>query len=120
MDVILTMAGQRQMIMAKATKNIQSMLPDEAVMSKIYFIRGQKVMLDVDLADMYQVETKQLKRQVRRNIDRFPPDFMFELTMEENQKLRSQFGTLEQGQFSKYLPLHLLNKGINAIRNTQK
>ncbi|MDB5245831.1 MAG: DNA-binding protein [Segetibacter sp.] len=77
-------------------------------------------MLDVDLADMYQVETKQLKRQVRKNIDRFPPDFMFELTMEENQKLRSQFGTLEQGQFSKYLPLHLLNKAYQCYQEYSK
>ena len=71
--------------MAKATKNIVSVMPDEVIISKIYFIRGQKVMLDEDLAELYQVETKQLKRQVRRNIDRFPEDFMFELTVEENQ-----------------------------------
>ncbi len=54
-------------------------IPDEVVMNKIYLIREQKVMLDMDLADLYGVETKQLKRAVRRNIDRFPDDFMFEL-----------------------------------------
>lgn len=52
-------------------------IPDEIISSKIYYIRNQKVMLDRDLAELYQIETKQLKRQVRRNIDRFPEDFMF-------------------------------------------
>ena len=62
--------------------NYKSMVPDEAIMSKIYFIRGKKVMLDKDLAELYAVETKQLKRSVRRNVERFPEDFMFELTKE--------------------------------------
>lgn len=66
---------------------------DEIITSKIYYIREQKIMLDRDLAELYQVETKQLKRQVRRNIDRFPEDFMFELTQQEFDNLRSQFGT---------------------------
>ncbi len=66
-------------------------LPDEVIMSKIYFIRNKKVMLDRDLAKMYGVETKQLKRAVRRYIDRFPSDFMFELNEEEFQNLRSHF-----------------------------
>ena len=68
-------------------------LPDEVVMSKIYLIRGQKVMLDRDLSELYGVETKQLKRQVKRNIERFPEDFMFELNAEEFQNWRRQFGT---------------------------
>ncbi len=71
----------------------QKMVPDEMIMSKIYFIRGKKVMLDRDLAELYMVETKQLKRAVRRNITRFPEDFMIELTKEELDKWRSQFGT---------------------------
>ena len=58
-------------------------VPIEKITGKIYLIRGQKVMLDRDLAELYQVETKQLKRAVRRNIDRFPADFMFELTKAE-------------------------------------
>lgn len=58
-------------------------IPDELAMNKIYFIRGQKVMLDRDLAELYGVETKQLKRQVNRNIERFPEDFMFELPKTE-------------------------------------
>ncbi len=73
---------------------------DDTITNKIYLIRGQKVMLDSDLADLYQVETKYLKRQVRRNLERFPDDFMFELTSEEIS--RSQFGTLKQGGNIKY------------------
>lgn len=72
-------------------------LPDEVLMSRIYVFRDQKVMLDRDLAELYGVETKQLKRQVRRNIDRFPEDFMFELSKEEYEILRSQIGTLGHG-----------------------
>jgi len=63
------------------------------IISKIYLIRGEKVMLDRDLAELYGVETKYLKRQVKRNILRFPPDFMFELTQKELKIWRSQFGT---------------------------
>ena len=66
--------------------------------NKIYEIRGQKVMLDFDLAEMYGVETKRLKEQVRRNIERFPVEFMFELTKEEVQFSRSQIATLKTGQ----------------------
>ena len=69
------------------------MLPDEVIMSKIYLIRGIKVILDRDLAELYKVDTKQLKRAVRRNIDRFPDDFMFELSEKELANWRYQFGT---------------------------
>ncbi len=65
----------------------------ESIANKIYRIRFRKVMLDRDLAELYGVETKQLKRAVRRNIDRFPNDFMFELTKEEMENWRCQFGT---------------------------
>ena len=70
----------------------------------IYEIRGQKVMLDHDLADMYEVEVSQFKRQVRRNIERFPQDFMFELTSEKVSALRCQNGIVKtgRGQHSKY------------------
>ncbi|MDO6432775.1 ORF6N domain-containing protein [Flavitalea sp. BT771] len=71
-------------------------IAEEAVISKIYVIRGQKVMLDRDLAELYGVETKALKQAVRRNIDRFPPDFMFEMTEEELDNWRSQFVTSRQ------------------------
>ncbi len=79
-------------------------VPDEVVMNKIYVIRNQKVMLDKDLADLYQVETKQLKRQVKRNIERFPEDFMFELTELEYENLRCQFGASSWGG-ARYLPV---------------
>jgi len=81
------------------------LIPDEIIMNQIYYIRNQKVMLDFDLAILYQVETKQLKRQVRRNHDRFPDDFMFELSQDEYKILRSQIGTLKQGEHTKYLPM---------------
>lgn len=70
-----------------------SLIPDESILSKIYIIREKKVMLDRDLAELYGVETKNLKRQVRRNELRFPVDFMFELNEEEFENWRRQFGT---------------------------
>ncbi len=69
------------------------MLSEELILSKICIIRNEKVMLDRDLAELYGVETKYLKRQVRRNSLRFPKDFMFELTDKELEIWRSQFGT---------------------------
>ena len=81
--------------MAKAALTKPTIQPDETIIQKIYVIRGLKVMLDYDLAELYQVETKQLKRQVKRNINRFPEDFLFELTKEEFESLRSQIGILK-------------------------
>jgi glutamyl/glutaminyl-tRNA synthetase len=77
----------------KKDVEIQTMLPDDVIVSKIYLIRGKKVMLDRDLSSLYNVDTKQLKRAVRRNMDRFPDDFMFELSKEELENWRYQFGT---------------------------
>ena len=87
------------------------MIPDEVIFSKIFLIRNKQVILDKDLADFYLVETKQLKRAVRRNINRFPDDFMFELTVEEFQYLRSQFGTSSWGG-SRYVPMAFSEYGI--------
>jgi hypothetical protein len=83
----------------------------------IFVIRGQKVMLDGDLAALYEVETKSLNRAVRRNIDRFPEDFMFQLTLEEYEILRCQFGTLrfEHGKHRKYLPLVFTEQGVAML-----
>ena len=89
--------------------------PDAAIAAKVHVIRGQKVMLDRDLAELYGVETKQLKRQVRRNMGRFPLDFMFELTNEEAQRSRSQFGTLKQGENIKYLPMAFTEQGVAML-----
>ncbi|MFA4857757.1 MAG: ORF6N domain-containing protein [Candidatus Margulisiibacteriota bacterium] len=71
-----------------------TLIPVEHIENHIYLIRGQKVMLDADLAHLYGVETKYLKRQVNRNRERFPSDFMFRLTQEETNLLRCQIGTL--------------------------
>lgn len=73
--------------------NPQSVIPSEVIIGKIYLIRKQKVMLDSHLAELYQVETKRLNEQVRRNRSRFPEDFMFQLTTEEWDNLKSQFAT---------------------------
>jgi len=75
------------------TENRCTFIPDERIVDTIYLIREQKVMLDMDLAELYGVETKVLKQQVKRNIIRFPEDFMFELTKEEFENWRSQFVT---------------------------
>ena len=86
-------------------------IPEEIIFSKIFLVRNKQVILDRDLADFYQVETKQLKRAVRRNINRFPEDFMIELSLEEFQLLRSQFGTSSWGG-SRYSPMAFSEHGI--------
>jgi hypothetical protein len=93
----------------------QLAIPSERIEKAILLIRGQKVMLDKDLAELYGVETKQLKRAVRRNIHRFPSDFMFELTKGEYDSLRYQFGTLKRGQHTKYLPLAFTEQGVAML-----
>jgi phage regulator Rha-like protein len=88
------------------------------IQSKIYEIRGRRVMIDSDLAELYNVETKNLKRAVRSNIERFPDDFMFELTKEEYESLRCNFFTLNKngrGQHSKYLPFAFTQEGIAML-----
>ncbi|MDQ0641665.1 hypothetical protein QF042_005230 [Pedobacter sp. W3I1] len=97
-----------------------AIIPNEVIVNKIYLFRGVKVMLDSDLAELFGVETKRLKEQVRRNIERFPEHFMFELTKEENEVLRSQFVTLEQGKYSKYLPFAFSEHGILQLSNVLK
>ncbi len=90
------------------------MIPNEIISSKIYFIRDQKVMLDSDLADLYAIETKQLKRQVRRNIERFPDDFMFELSVVEYEILKSQFGTTSWGG-NRVAPMAFTEQGVAML-----
>jgi phage regulator Rha-like protein len=80
------------------------MIPDELIMNKIYLIRGMKVMLDMDLAELYGIETKHLKRGVRRNITRFPSDFMFELSETELLNWRRQFGTSNREKMGLRIP----------------
>jgi len=82
------------------------MVPLEGVASRIFLVRGQKGMLDADLAELYGVTTKRLNEQVKRNIDRFPSDFMFQMNTKEHDSLRSQIATLKhgRGQHRKYMP----------------
>ena len=88
---------------------------EETIVEKIYIIRGQKVMLDRDLAEMYGVEVKRLNQAVKRNSSRFPEDFMFRLTSEENNLLRSQIVTLEKGKYSKYSPFAFTEQGVAML-----
>lgn len=76
--------------MAKTKGNIVKLIPEERIVNKIHIIRDQKVMLDFDLANLYEVETKRINEQVKRNIERFPSDFMFRLTTKEWNFIRSQ------------------------------
>ena len=86
---------------------------NEVIANKIYLIRNQKVMLDRDLAKLYGVETKYLKQVVKRNIDIFPMHFMFELTKEENEFLRSQIVTSKKGRGgTRYLPMAFTEHGV--------
>jgi len=100
--------------MAKETKKLELTLPDEVVMNKIYLIRGQKVMLDNDLAEMYGVPTKVLNQAVKRNIERFPEDFMFQLNAQEFENLKSQFVTSSWGG-RRTLPFAFTEQGVAML-----
>ena len=100
-------------------------IPEEIILNQIYIIRGQKVMIDRNLATLYGVETKVLKRQVKRNIERFPDDFMFELTKSELENWRSQFGTSFSSDKMglRYSPYVFTEQGVamlSSILNSQK
>ena len=89
-------------------------VPIEQIVSKIYWLRGVKVMLDRDLATLYEVETRILKRNVRRHIKRFPDDFMFELSYQEFAGLRSQFGISNRGG-TRYMPMAFTEQGVAML-----
>ena len=94
---------------------------DAVIENKIHLIRGHKVMLDRDLAELFGVETKRLKEQVKRNLDRFPTHFMFELTKDEAESSRSQNATLnKRGQNIKYTPLAFTEHGVLMLANVLK
>lgn len=103
-------------------------VPVEVVKGKIYLIRGQKVLLDSDLAELYGVETKVLNQAVKRNMSRFPQDFMFQLSEEEHagwSSLRSQFVTLKPGRGThrKYLPYVFTEQGVamlSSVLNSER
>ena len=99
-------------------------VPIEKITGKIYLIHGQKVMLDRDLAELYGVQTKVLKQAVRRNIGRFPPDFMFELTNEEFKDWRSQFVTSKSDKMGlRYNPMAFTEQGVamlSSVLNSER
>jgi len=97
------------------------LVPIELIASKIYLIRGIKVILDRDLAELYGVETKVLKQAVRRNIDRFPADFMFEMTETEFEDWRSQFVTSNSDRMGlRYKPMAFTEQGVAMLSSVLK
>ncbi len=106
--------------MAKKTKSKESIIPLEVVQQKIFVLRGRRVMLDRDLADLFGVETRVLNQAVKRNGDRFPDDFMFQLSMEEARAVyssRSQTVTLKRGRNIKYRPYVFTEHGAVMLAN---
>jgi len=94
----------------------KELIPQEIIESKIFILRGKKVILDQDLARLYSVQTKALNRTVKRNLERFPDDFMLSLTRKEYAELlRCQIGTLEQGRYSKYRPFAFTENGVAML-----
>ena len=92
-------------------------LPDEVIQSNIYLIRGQKVLLDRELAFLYEVSTKALNQAVKRNLERFPPDFMFELTAEEKNEVVTNCDHLRMLKFSHALPYTFTEHGAVMLAN---
>jgi len=96
-----------------------TIINEENIAQQIFYIRGEKVMLDFDLASLYDIETKQLKRAVKRNIERFPEDFMFELSPDEWNNLRSQFGASSWGGI-RYMPMAFTEQGVAMLSGILK
>ena len=95
----------------------------QRIQNKIHEVRDQKVMLDYDLAELYNVETKNLNKAVKRNAGRFPKDFMFRLTKKEWERLRFQFGTSKERGGTRYIPYVFTEQGVSmlsAILNSKK
>ena len=103
--------------MSKGMARGLSVIPSERIESRIVLLRGQKVMLDSELAELYGVATKVLIQAIKRNIERFPADFMFQLTVEEADLLRSQIVTLKtgRGRHRKYLPYAFTEQGVAML-----
>ncbi|RKY93713.1 MAG: ORF6N domain-containing protein [Ignavibacteriae bacterium] len=98
----------------------KSLIPQERIENKIYLIRNQKVMIDQDLAELYNVSTKQLNQQVKRNLDRFPTDFMFQLSKDEHDSLRSQIVTSKGKGGRRYLPYVFTEQGVAMLSSVLK
>jgi len=105
-------------------ENTITLIPEERIIDRIYLIRGQKVMLDRDLAKLYGLETKVLKQQVKRNLDRFPDDFMFELTKDEFANWRSQIVTSNSDRMGlRYSPMVFTEHGVlmlSSVLNSKR
>lgn len=103
--------------MRKTKKKNQFLVPEETVISRIYFIRGQKVMIDRDLAELYDVETKRLKEAVKRNLSRFPSDFMFTMNTSEFKNWRSQFASSNSNvrMGLRYKPFCFTEQGVTML-----
>jgi phage regulator Rha-like protein len=102
---------------------MKALIPVEMIEKKIMLIRGEKVILDADLAELYGVETKMLVRAVKRNIGRFPSDFMIQLDKEEFEKLRFQFGTSSRWGGRRYLPYAFTEQGVamlSSVLNSER
>jgi hypothetical protein len=102
---------------------MQELIPQLSIESRIHLIRGKKVILDKDLAELYDVQAKVLNQAVKRNIGRFPEDFMFQLTIDEAEASRSQFVTLKRGQNIKYLPFAFTEQGVamlSSVLNSER
>ncbi|MEK7332993.1 MAG: ORF6N domain-containing protein [Nitrospirota bacterium] len=103
---------------------MKALIPVEMIERKIYLIRGHKVMLDSDLAKLYEVPTRRLNEQVKRNISRFPADFMFQLTDEEADNLRSQIATSSSAHGGRrYLPFVFTEQGVamlSSVLNSER
>lgn len=104
-------------------QNSSIIIAEEVIISKIYHVRGKQVMLSQDLAELYEVETRVLNQQVKRNIGKFPERYMFQLYKEEYEHLRSQNVILKRGQHLKYLPYAFTEHGIlmlSSVLNSER
>jgi phage regulator Rha-like protein len=104
-------------------EEIQVVIAEEVIIRQIYSVRGKQVMLSQDLAELYEVETKALNQQVKRNIGKFPEKYMFRLNREESNRLRSHNVTLKRGQHVKYLPYAFTEHGIlmlSSVLNSER
>lgn len=103
--------------MAKSEKVLPKIIPDETIIRKIYVLRGQKVMLDFDIAALYQVATKVLNQAIKRNAERFPDDFMFRLTVKEWQNMRSQFVTASSELLEKQQTKNMRSQSVTTSQS---
>ena len=101
--------------MERKKRSMTQLISQEAITNKILLLRGKKAMLDRDLAKLYGVTTGNLNKAVKRNIERFPEDFMFQLTKDEEESLRFRFGSFKRGQHTKYLSRVFTEQGVAML-----